>query len=216
MPKAVFLDYTGTILQTDSDDLRQLANRMAAGNFKSPQEAADWWLSTLRTMEENAYRELYAPQEVLALRVLEKAAKEKGLKDDLLQLRQLNINYWMYAPLYSDVKRFFEQCPLPIYIISNNSDSYIRICLRRNGLHVNGIISADQVRAYKPHRELYDLALRTAQVEAKEAVCIGDSLVDMIGASSVGMKPVLLDRKKNAEIDAYRIVHSLSEALRLL
>lgn len=216
MPKAVFLDYTGTILQTDSEDLRRLAQRMTMGDFRSSQEVAAWWFETLRAMEESAYQKAYEPEEKLCLKILEKAANEKGLKEDLLQLQQLQISYWMYAPLYSDVKRFFEQCPLPIYIISNNSASYIRVCLRRNNLHVNDIISSDQVKAYKPHRELYDRALRTARVKAEEAICIGDSMVDMIGASSVGMKPILLDRKKTETTSAYRTIRSLSEALRLL
>ncbi len=216
MPKAVFLDYTGTILQTDSEDLRRLAERMTMGGFSMPRQVAVWWFDTLRLLEENAYRNSYMPEDALILKILEKAVREKGLRGDLLQLQQLNISYWMYAPLYSDVKRFFEQCQLPIYIISNNSASYIRVCLRRNNLHVNGIISADQVKAYKPHRELYELALRTARVDAEDAICIGDSIVDMIGASSVGMKPILLDRKKTAIKADYRIIHSLSEALRLL
>ena len=152
MPKAVFLDYTGTILQTDSEDLRRLAERMTMGGFSTPRQVAVWWFDTLRLLEENAYRNSYMPEDALILKILEKAVREKGLRGDLLQLQQLNISYWMYAPLYSDVKRFFEQCQLPIYIISNNIASYIRVCLRLNNLHVNGIISADQVNAYKPHR----------------------------------------------------------------
>lgn len=217
MIKAVFLDYTGTIVQEGGEDLEELIRRVtASSNFASPQEAVQWWFSTLADMESHAYQDTFVSEQELSLRVLEKAAREKGLKEDLLQLQQLNMNFWMYAPMFSDAQLFFDQCPLPIYIVSNNAPEHIRICLHRNNLHVNGIISASEVRAYKPRRELFAKALEKAGVSGPEAVMIGDSFLDMEGAQTVDMVPVLLDRHRSQKDAPYRTIHSLQEALRLL
>lgn len=217
MAKAVFLDYTGTILQTSGPDIEEMMERFTKGSsFASQQEAVRWWFSELGVMEEHAYQENYVPEEELCMRILEKAVREKGLKEDLLQMQRLNVSFWMYAPLYSDVRYFFEQCTNPIYIITNNSEEYVKICLRRNGLHANAVISADSVRAYKPRRELFEKALATAAVEGGDGIMIGDSTRDMEGASSVGMNCILLDRHKDKGDSGYRTVHSLREALRLL
>ncbi|HCV54706.1 MAG: HAD family hydrolase [Galactobacillus timonensis] len=217
MAKAVFLDYTGTILQTSGPDIEEMMERFTKGaSFASQQEAVRWWFSELGVMEEHAYQENFVPEEELCMRILEKAVREKGLKEDLLQMQRLNVSFWMYAPLYSDVRYFFEQCTNPIYIITNNSEEYVKICLRRNGLHANAVISADSVRAYKPRRELFEKALATAAVEGHDGIMIGDSTRDMEGASSVGMNCILLDRHKDKGDSGYRTVHSLREALRLL
>ena len=217
MAKAVFLDYTGTILQTSGPDIEEMMERFTKGaSFASQQEAVRWWFSELGVMEEHAYQENFVPEEELCMRILEKAVREKGLKEDLLQMQRLNVSFWMYAPLYSDVRYFFEQCTNPIYISTNNSEEYVKICLRRNGLHANAVISADSVRAYKPRRELFEKALATAAVEGHDGIMIGDSTRDMEGASSVGMNCILLDRHKDKGDSGYRTVHSLREALRLL
>lgn len=217
MAKAVFLDYTGTILQTGGPDIEEMMDRFTKGaNFASQQEALRWWFSELGVMEQHAYQDSFVPEEELCMRILEKAVREKGLKEDLLQMQRLNVSFWMYAPLYSDVRYFFEQCTNPIYIITNNSEEYVKICLRRNGLHANAVISADSVRAYKPRRELFEKALETAGVDGSEGIMIGDSTRDMEGASSVGMSCILLDRHKDQVGSGYRTVHSLREALRLL
>ena len=187
MAKAVFLDYTGTILQTSGPDIEEMMERFTKGaSFASQQEAVRWWFSELGVMEEHAYQENFVPEEELCMRILEKAVLEKGLKEDLLQMQRLNVSFWMYAQLYSDVRYFFEQCTNPIYIITNNSEEYVKICLRRNGLHANAVISADSVRAYKPRRELFEKALATAAVEGH------DGIMHHHGVSGKGHAPMVL------------------------
>ncbi len=74
-------------------------------------------------------------------------------------------------------------------------------------------------RYAKPSPQLYDLALQRANSIADYTVHIGDSYtLDVLGARSVGITPVLLDRHRSIqknEVDCL-LVHSLTELLDLL
>ncbi len=75
------------------------------------------------------------------------------------------------------------------------------------------------IRYGKPSPNLYDLALQRTNSIADYSMHIGDSYVyDVLGARSVGMTPVLLDRPRRLEesmVDCL-LVHSLDELLDLL
>jgi len=75
------------------------------------------------------------------------------------------------------------------------------------------------IRYGKPSPNLYDLALQRTNSIADYSMHIGDSYVyDVLGARSVGMTPVLLDRSRQLEegtVDCL-LIHSLDELLDLL
>jgi putative hydrolase of the HAD superfamily len=67
--------------------------------------------------------------------------------------------------------------------------------LRRLGINqfFNTVLVSDAAGWRKPHKHIFQDALRTLQVEAKEVVFIGDSpLEDMKGAKEMGMKTVFV------------------------
>ena len=217
MAKAVFLDYFGTILQENGVDMQQMLNRVIANSSADDEKKLlAWWMKNLQSLEISAHGENYITEEEISLKLLMMAEKEFGLRDDLAELRQMNMSGWMYAPIFTDVKRFLEQCERPVYIITNNSDKYVRVCLKRNELHVHGIICGDMVKSYKPNPEIFQKALEIAGVDAADAVHIGDSPVaDVEGARAVGITPILLDRKGRYD-DVYncRRIFNLMGALR--
>jgi REG-2-like HAD superfamily hydrolase len=80
------------------------------------------------------------------------------------------------------------------------------------------IISAS-ARQAKPSPTLYDLALQRANAIPDYALHIGDSYInDVIGARTVGITPVLLDRAHRVQAQALDciLVHSLTELLDIL
>lgn len=80
------------------------------------------------------------------------------------------------------------------------------------------LISA-AVRHAKPSPALYEMALHRCNAIADYTIHIGDSYInDILGARSVGITPVLLDRENKlqpTEVDCL-LVHSLDELLNLL
>ena len=110
------------------------------------------------------------------------------------------------------MKGFHERCGLPIYVITNNGVQYVKKSMQEKGLHPAGIISADMVRAYKPHKEIFDKALEISGCKPEEVVHIGDSYMsDVQGALEAGIQPILVSREKTREYPGVTVVRTLNE-----
>jgi len=86
--------------------------------------------------------------------------------------------------------------------------------MRNKDLHPSGIVCADMVRAYKPHRAIFDKALELSGCRPEEAVHIGDSYTsDVQGARTAGIRPILVQRKTGKTYADIAVVRDLTEAL---
>ena len=218
MHKAVFMDYTGTLIQEKGKDLEEVVFRIWKNScLKTAEETVRYWWSLIKIMEEKSFADDFLTEDEIVDCLLQKLHQEVGLQDDFSELHRLIQRFWIYAPLFDDVKDFFAQCPLPIYIITNNGVCYVEECLKYNHLQVAGTISGEMVRAYKPHKEVFTYALQKSGCTADEVVHIGDSVVsDVNGASAAGIFPILIDRKGKVQTQDFTVIHRLPEALRHL
>lgn len=84
------------------------------------------------------------------------------------------------------------------------------------GRYFDCVIISAVTRYAKPEAALYDLALRRANAIPDYAIHIGDSYIhDVLGARSVGITPILLDRPgrlHSEDIDCI-LIHDLREVL---
>ena len=218
MSKAIFLDYTGTMIQNTGEDIDKMIRRIVTGS-KAPDAKTliEWWYSNLRRMEYEAYQDAFTTEEDICMKLLHRAEQEWNLRENLFELQKLNMNYWMQGPLFSDVTEFFENCTLPIYILTNVGAKYVRVCLKSHNLHVHNVIAAEMVKAYKPHTEIFAKALELSELNPEDAIYVGDSLKkDVLPAMEVGMTAILLDRTRTVEEAPCRVVRKLTEVLRYL
>ena len=215
MIKAVFIDYTGTIIQEKGEDIEKVIARIWKNSkMETPQQVIEFWWSRLKELAEKSYQENFRTEDEIVDCLLDMLCQEANLQDNLEELHQLCQRFWMYAPIFEDVKEFFEKCSLPIYVITNNGVAYVQECLRFHGLSAKAIVSGEMVRAYKPHRELFDKALEVSGCRAEEVIHIGDSIVsDVKGALGAEITPVLIDRKGTSTCTQCRVIHRLAEAL---
>ncbi len=218
MIKAVFMDYTGTIIQEKGEDLEKIVFRIWKNSrLETVEETVRYWWSLIKMMEEKSFGDAFLTEDEIVDCLLERLCKEVGLTDNFSELHGLFQRFWMYAPVFDDVKDFFEQCKLPVYIITNNGACYVEECLRHNQLKAAGIISGEMVKAYEPHREVFAYALEKSGCSAKEVVHIGDSVVsDVNGAAAAGITPILIDRKGKEQCLKYKVIHRLTETLEYL
>ena len=218
MIKSIFIDYTGTIIQEKGDDLEKIVLRIwKNSNFKNPEEIAVSWWNRLKMMEEKSFGDTFLTEDEIVEHLLKLFEEEEGLADNFSELHKLFQRFWMYAPIFEDVEEFFEKCPLPIYVITNNGVCYVQECLKHNGLKAAGIISGELVRAYKPHKELFEYALKVCGCNAEEVIHIGDSIIsDVNGALTAGITPILLDRNGTSNYRECKVVNKLTEVLELL
>ena len=166
MIKAVFLDYTGTIIEEGGPDGMEM----------------------LKRCYRNSYKDSYITEDEIVDRALEECARKIHLKENFEELHRLCQRFWMYAPAFPDSAEFFEKCRVPIYVISNNGLSYVEEGMRDKDLHPAGIICGDMVRAYKPHREIFQKALEVSGLGPEEVIHIGDSVTsDVAGAAAAGL-----------------------------
>lgn len=196
MIKAVFLDYTGTIITQGGKDAEELIRRVCENSsMKDPNAFLKYWWGMIKQYEESFEGANYITEDEIVDKMLQRCEKEIHLQENLAELHTLCQRFWMYAPLYNDVKEFFEKCPYPTYIISNNGEEYIAEAMKANNISPTGIVTADMVHAYKPHPALFKKALEVSGYTVDEVVHIGDSVTsDVNGAKAVGIKPILLDR----------------------
>ena len=219
MLKAVFIDYTGTTVMEGGEEMKTAVMRICQNSaINAPKEVMKIWWSLIKEYEETCYQETFLTEEEFLDKAFERLATDYELKDNFDELKELVKGVWVNAPIFPDVKQFYDECPLPLYVITNNGAQYVAKAMEKNDLHPAGIVCADMVRAYKPHAELFEKALEVAGCKPEEVIHIGDSFMsDVVGARAAGIKPILLQRNDDKEYDEELIVvKSLTEILELL
>jgi putative hydrolase of the HAD superfamily len=118
-----------------------------------------------------------------------------------------------------DVLRALHRAGLKIGLISNSHR-----CLTSFQAHFDlqglfaATVSSVEHGYLKPHRSIFEAALRTAGVDAVESVMVGDSLThDVEGATRLGMRGVLVARSGRVTAPpGVPVIHSLRELPPLL
>lgn len=213
--KAVFLDYTGTMVREDEPyTMKLLQYFLTHSDLKEPAKALEVVWGMIKHLEYTCRKETFIKKDEMVDRILAACVRDYGLEGDLAYMHELWRNSWIHAPLYDDVKPFFEKCPLPIYVVTNDDLCYIEESLAEKGLSPAGIAAAEMAYACKPHREIFEAALEMAGVSPDEAVHIGDSISsDVEAAKAVSITPVLIDRKGKCTRSDVLVIRSLTELL---
>ena len=213
MIKAVFLDYTGTMVREDDPYTRELMRIfLTQSDLKEPAKALEYVWGLIKKSEWEHYKETFIRKDEMVDEILTCCAQTVHLRADMEKTHEIWRNSWIYAPLFDDVKPFVRRCPVPVYVVTNDDLQYILQSLADKGLEVAGIVSAEMVRANKPHTEILEEALKVAGIRASEAVLIGDSETsDVPCARKVGITPILLDRRGTVQRTDIRVIHSLDE-----
>lgn len=216
MLKAVFVDYTGTIIKNDGQDVREMVRRCYENSdIESPQAMLTYWWKRIKEFEEKSFGDTFLSEDEIVEEILQHCVKQIHLKDNLDELHELCRRFWIHAPVFEDTREFFSKCRLPIYIITNISTVYVEEGMKEKDLHPANIISSDMAKAHKPHRQLFEKALEISGCRAEEVIHIGDSITsDVKGASLCGIKALFLDRNKQKPIENIDTIHSLLEALK--
>ena len=80
------------------------------------------------------------------------------------------------------------------------------------------LVTSDKSKSMKPHREIFDLAIKKSMIPASECIHVGDQYhSDILGARAARINPILIDRYGNFDkkLDCPRI-RNLAELVTLL
>lgn len=122
----------------------------------------------------------------------DKSYSEVEIKDILSSIDKLKA----YPEVPEALKKLSEGYTLMAF--SNGKPEVLKNQLEYAGIiqFFDHVLSVESCRKYKPHREAYEFALKTANAVAEETVMIAAHGWDVAGAACVGMKTVFVERGK--------------------
>lgn len=83
-----------------------------------------------------------------------------------------------------------------LYILSNGDPEMLETLAANTGMdeHLDGIVSAQEVRAYKPSPEVYTNMQTHVDRDIEECRMVATHLFDLAGAANAGMRTAFVDR----------------------
>lgn len=165
----------------------------------------------------NSFGNKFETQRVLEKKSLEHTLAKFKSSANAEKLSNYMFEHWMKPPIFDDAKEFFEKCQIPIYIVSNIDTSDIMKAIKYHNLIPTGVFTSETAKAYKPRKELFELALSSTKLKPGEVIHIGDSLSsDVKGARSVGINTLWLNRFGKAIPENVDSICSLVDALDII
>ncbi|MBP3609958.1 MAG: HAD family hydrolase [Lachnospiraceae bacterium] len=213
MKKAIFLDFYGTVVFEDGENIRKISQIIFdTGEVDEISEIGAYWWDEFYRMFVNAYGENFRTQRDIELQSLTKTIEHFKSSADAEKLSNEMFDYWRQPPIFEESKKFFEQSPVPIYIVSNIDTADIKVAIEFHGLKPEGVFTSEDAKSYKPRKELFEYALKFTGLMPEEVVHIGDSMSsDVKGASALGIDTIWVNRSKRSVPERVCAVESLLE-----
>lgn len=214
MIKAVFLDFYGTVVYEDGEVIKKITKIiMETGSVDAENRIDAFWWNEFQAMFMNAYGEAFETQRALKYKSLEKTLREFKSNANPTELSEMMFAHWIKPPIFEESKEFFETCPVPIYIVSNIDTADMVSALEYHKLKPSGVFTSEDARAYKPRKELFQLALWKTGLKSNEVVHIGDSLSsDVEGAGALGINTIWVNRSLKEVPAGVTAIENLLEA----
>jgi len=120
-------------------------------------------------------------------------------------------------PAFDDVEQGLlqaKQAGFNIYAFSNGTADAVELLFDNAGISklFLGIISVDEVKSFKPDAEVYRYFLKQTGCAVSDAWLISSNPFDVIGALSVGMRSVWLQRTPDMVFDPWDIQPTITVA----
>lgn len=196
MIKGIFVDFYGTIVQEDKELFREIVS-LISKDCKSytRAEIGSFWGKEHQRAFNNAYGTKFETQRVLEKKALENTINMFHSNANVDELCQMMFERWIRPPIFDESILFFENRPVPIYIVSNIDTSDINEAIKYHNLSPDGVFTSEDAKAYKPRKEPFELALNVSGLNINEVIHIGDSITcDINGASALGIKSLFINR----------------------
>lgn len=213
MIKAVFIDFYGTVVHEDGEVIKQVSQEIySTGKVTDKSEIGTYWWNEFQKAFNSAYEDSFETQRKLEYESLKKTIEYFNSTANAKELSDLMFAHWIKPPIFEESKQFFEMCPVPIYVVSNIDRDDVLKAIEYHGLKPNGIFTSEDAKSYKPRKELFQFALNSTGLSAKQVVHIGDSLSsDIKGASAVGINAIWINRSKREIPNGVTAVENLLE-----
>lgn len=217
MKDAIFLDFYGTVVFEDGENIRKISQIIyETGEVNDISEIGTYWWNEFYDMFVNAYGKNFRTQRDIEYQSLARTIEHFKSSADAVKLSNMMFEYWVKPPIFEEARQFFEECSVPIYIVSNIDTKDILEAVEFHGLKPSAIFTSEDAKSYKPRKELFEYVLKATGLNPEQVVHIGDSLSsDIKGAASVGIDAIWINRGGRNVPDGVKAVGNLMEILEM-
>lgn len=218
MIKAFFLDFYGTVVHEDGEVIKKITEIICnTGIVDNKSDVASFWWNDFQKMFTNSYGDNFETQRALERKSLEHTLAKFNSSANAVELSSYMFEHWVKPPIFEESNTFFENSPIPIYIVSNIDTDDIRAAIKYYALTPAGVFTSEDARAYKPRKELFELALKKTGLTSDEVIHIGDSITsDVKGAGALNIKSLLLNRFGKDVPEGVESIENLLQAIERL
>ncbi|MBH5317646.1 HAD family hydrolase [Paenibacillus sp. GSMTC-2017] len=221
-PKALFLDFYGTVVHEDDDILPPIYEQIRAASLKecTLAEIGHYWWNSFSNMFGNSYGQSFKLQRTLGVESLRETILHFNSSIVAEEIIQKQFEHWQKPAIFADSIDFLQSCTIPIYILSNIDSDDVMAALEHHNIQVNGVLTSEDVRSYKPRPEIFREALSKYRLATADVLHVGDSLIsDIKGAQALGISAAWINRNNKQlpeHIQPDYILKDLSELKQML
>ena len=173
--------------------LRNLA--LSIGDLRTDELLAAWYSYVEEQQQEVlAGRRPYVGSVVIDLEAATRVATDAGVSD-AGAIRSLADSAQRLAPWPDSVSALDRIASrFPVVGLSNASPSALTRISAHAGLRWHQVLSAEESRRYKPHPDVYRLAIANAECAPDRLLMVAAHAWDLRGAQAVGMRTAYVER----------------------
>lgn len=199
MIKWILFDGYGTLFDAGKENIPQLAQRMAEKYQITPESILNQWSPCYFALEETFGRNFMTIMQANRISLSYTFGKLQLPITEVEGWIQELVHLWSTPLLYEGVSDLFyeirESLPsVQIGVISNTDEDTVASAIGTSGLPISYYISSERARAYKPDSKIFQKALHELQIYPDACIYIGNSVVDVVGSSSAGIRCIYLNR----------------------
>jgi 2-haloacid dehalogenase len=192
----VVFDILGTMVDEPGGIRRGLETLLPEADDAAASERLELWTNHVDTQQREvvAGRRPYAASTAIDLEAATLVAGEAGVTDDDT-VRSLAASAQRLEP-WPDSVRALDRIAarFPVVGLSNASAAALTRISSHAGLRWHQVLSAEEARSYKPHPEVYRLAIDLAGCSPDRLLMVAAHAWDLRGAQAVGMRTAYVER----------------------
>ena len=171
----LFIDFYGTLAAGDSEAIDAACQSAIddLGLDLSVRDLAQRWGGALFSMLESSNGAQFDTLYWLQKRALEAAARSVGVEADCARYIDDLKAYCRNPPLHDDALDALARAGVPVCIVSNADDEEIDAALAAHGVQVDGVITSESTRSYKPDSTIFTEAMARMGVAPERCLHVG-------------------------------------------
>lgn len=198
-PRALLLDFYGTLVHEDTDVIRAICREVSRdAPAASMGLVARTWSSAFAALTAASHGTGFRLQRELARVSLAHTVRYHQSAADPDRLVEAQFAYWQRPQIYPGTRELLA-VTLPVCAVSNIDRADLEAALACHELagSFTHLVTSQDARAYKPRPEIFTAALGLLGLGPDEVLHVGDSLTsDIIGAARLGMPVAWVNRQR--------------------